>query len=504
MVKQPDSSHRISRRGVRFAALVLVGIPVGLAGVARGQVFTEFPIPTADSRPAGITAGPDGALWFIESASKKIGRITTAGVVTEYAIPASTYPGGLSAVVNTYPHVIAAGADGNLWFPHSVSLGLYSYFSSEIGRITTTGVITEFSAFPTLRSQPEAIAAGPDGNLWFTQTTPGTCSGCAVMKIGRITTDGVVTEFAVPSGLGQSFGIAAGPDGNVWFTEILQTIVLSAPSSEQRLNAAFYIPSGKIGRISPSGVVTEFPIPNVDNRPYSIAAGPDGNLWFTETVPELSGDISLRIGRITTAGLITEFSVRTGVGYRFGPFEITAGPDGNLWFLDSGNRIGRITTAGVVTEFTLPAADSGAAGITAGPDGNLWFTESNTNKIGRLNLSATACTPSDTNLCLNDARFKVEATWTTGDGATGSGRAVALTADSGYFWFFSPNSPEVMVKAVNACSFNSRQWLFAAGLTNVNVVLKVTDTQTGQVKTYVNPQGTAFAPIQDTSAFACP
>ena len=45
----------------------------------------------------------------------------------------------------------------------------------------------------------------------------------------------------------------------------------------------------------------------------------------------------------------------------------------------------------------------------------------------------------------------------------------------------------------------------AGGLTDVNVVLTVTDTMTGLVRTYVNPQGTAFQPIQDTSAFAtCP
>ena len=112
--------------------------------------------------------------------------------------------------------------------------------------------------------------------------------------------------------------------------------------------------------------------------------------------------------------------------------------------------------------------------------------------------------PSATSICLNNARFKVEATWTTTDGASGSGQAAALTPDAGYFWFFSTNNPEIVVKAPNGCSMNNHQWFFAAGLTDVNVALKVTDTQTGLVKTYSNPQGTAFQPIQDTSAFACP
>ena len=57
---------------------------------------------------------------------------------------------------------------------------------------------------------------------------------------------------------------------------------------------------------------------------------------------------------------------------------------------------------------------------------------------------------------------------------------------------------------MTGCSFNSRYWVFAGGLTNVNVVMTITDTQTGAVRTYTNPQVTAFQPIQDTSAFPCP
>ncbi|MBV8203137.1 MAG: hypothetical protein JOZ15_21185, partial [Acidobacteria bacterium] len=54
------------------------------------------------------------------------------------------------------------------------------------------------------------------------------------------------------------------------------------------------------------------------------------------------------------------------------------------------------------------------------------------------------------------------------------------------------------------CALNQHFWVFAGGLTNVHVVIKVTDTQTGAVKTYTNPQNTAFQPLQDTSALPCP
>ena len=56
--------------------------------ITTAGVVTEYPVPTAGSYPGSITAGPDGALWFTEGAGNKIGRITTAGVITEYPVPA--------------------------------------------------------------------------------------------------------------------------------------------------------------------------------------------------------------------------------------------------------------------------------------------------------------------------------------------------------------------------------------------------------------------------------
>src|SRR6185503_20919902 len=100
--------------------------------------------------------------------------------------------------------------------------------------------------------------------------------------------------------------------------------------------------------------------------------------------------------------------------------------------------------------------------------------------------------------------FSVRATYDTGS-QSGDGKVVELTPDTGYLWFFNADNVEVVVKVLNACGVNNRYWVFAAGLTNVHTVITVTDTQTGAVKTYNNPQGTAFKPIQDTSAFAtCP
>ena len=122
-----------------------------------------------------------------------------------------------------------------------------------------------------------------------------------------------------------------------------------------------------------------------------------------------------------------------------------------------------------------------------------------------FDASAAPCVADTTTLCLNDSRFQVQAQWFAPDGRSGAGQVIPLTEDTGAFWFFSANNVEVVIKVLNACSVNSRYWTFAGGLTNVDVTLTVTDTQTGAVKTYTNAQGTPFPPIQDTSAFAaCP
>jgi hypothetical protein len=115
---------------------------------------------------------------------------------------------------------------------------------------------------------------------------------------------------------------------------------------------------------------------------------------------------------------------------------------------------------------------------------------------------ASGCVPSATAMCLANNRFKVEAHYTTAQ-SEGAAKVVKLTPDTGYLWFFSDSNVEAVVKVLDACALNQKFWVFAGGLTNVQVVVTVTDTQNGTVKTYTNPQGTAFKPIQDTGAFSC-
>jgi virginiamycin B lyase len=156
---------------------------------------------------AGVTSGPDGNIWFTETdhnhSSVRIGRIDLTKLngcdsnpslcITEFVVP-----GGIDVGYTG----IVSGADGAIWFTDN----------GKVGRITTAGVVTSFTAANA--TPGGGITRGPDGALWYAGTN----------KIGRITTSGLVTEIVIPSLANSPYKelrqIAAGPDGNVWFTEI--------------------------------------------------------------------------------------------------------------------------------------------------------------------------------------------------------------------------------------------------------------------------------------------
>lgn len=307
---------------------------------AAHAATAEYPLPSAERFPIGIAAGPDGAVWAAvrsssDAGADRIARVSAAGAVTEYVLPAASDPAG-----------IALGPDGALWFAETGA--------GSIGRIATGGEVTHH-ALPTAGAKPLEIAPGPDGALWFTESA----HVAGGNRVGRIATDGTVTEFCVLCGpesveLGLH-SIAAGADGALWFT--MKT-------------------AGRVGRITPAGVVSQFDLPTPAAEPAGIAAGPDGNVWFTERAGN-------RVGRITPEGTVTEFQIPTPDSQ---PVDIAAGPDGRLWFTEyAGNRVGRIDVNGTISESApLPTAFSAPNRIVAGPGPSLWFTESGAAAVGRI------------------------------------------------------------------------------------------------------------------------
>ena len=321
--------------------------------------------------------------------------LSTAGASAAPAGTITEFSAGLNA--GSQAEAIASGPDGNLWFIDG------SNTIPAIGRITPSGAIAEFSAGLSGEDDPNDIAAGPDGNLWFTDEN-------IAGAIGRITPTGTLTKFHEGLNLGNAPGaIAPGPDGNLWFTDhgttkAIGRITPSGTITEFSAGAGS-IPSDivpgpdgnvwftdigstkAIGRITPSGTISEyFAGLKPEAVPAAIALGPDGNLWFTDV-----GTIKA-IGKITPSGTITEYT--TGLNPESEPVDIAPGPDGNLWFTDRGTTkaIGEITASGTISEYSagLPAGSSPLE-IAPGPDGNLWFTDrGTTNAIGRIVPEALA------------------------------------------------------------------------------------------------------------------
>ncbi|MFZ0032852.1 MAG: hypothetical protein WAK84_13385 [Candidatus Cybelea sp.] len=218
--------------------------------------FTTYPLNNADAE--GIVAGPDHALWFVENyfQGAAVGRITTSGKITYFSA-------GISSGATL--HDITLGPDGALWFTESNG--------DRVGRVTKRGKITEYSAGITPGSEPYAITAGSDGALWFTEIGGG--------RIGRITTSGTVTEYSQGITLTERpAGIAAGPDGALWFTEY-------------ESYGSYQIRASKIGRITTNGKISEYSKLKGKSEPVDIVNGPDGNMWFVETNADKMGRVTL-------------------------------------------------------------------------------------------------------------------------------------------------------------------------------------------------------------------
>jgi virginiamycin B lyase len=227
------------------------------------------------SNPEFITPGPDGNIWFGEGSTGKIASVTPNGVITEYQF--SFF--GVSVGITT-------GSDGNIWFTDQTDHAVWRF---EIA----TGRFTEFRT-PTPNSFPGDITIGSDGNMWFTEQ--------AVDKFGRVTPDGVITEF---TGLTAPGSIAAGPDGNLWIT------------------SAF---NPQVARVTPSVQITLFPTPAT---PTIIRPGNGPYLLFTEFSAN-------KIASITTDGAVTE----SPEFVHSAPEGITAGVTSRVWFLGVGtNRV---------------------------------------------------------------------------------------------------------------------------------------------------------------------
>jgi uncharacterized protein (TIGR03437 family) len=350
------------------ATLFLASLLIFSVIAAAQPTIVEYVLPSASAGASGVTKGPDGNLWVCENTANKIARVSSGGSVVEYSLPQA----------NSGPLAIVSGPDGNLWFTER----------NRIGKITPAGVVSEYPLSSAFAS-PAGIAAGPDGNIWFTEPYAN--------AIGRITTSGSITEYQ-SSGMAYPFNIAPGPDGALWFTETISKVgrittagvITEYPLSPGvNVNSVGFNPGGiaagadgnlwfagdsTIWRVTTDGALTSFLLPTGSAGFQGITAGPDGNLWLTESS-------SSKVARLTTAGVLSEYPIATASSQ---PGPITAGTDGNLWFTESaGNKVAKLvpSTAPVAALLTVSPSSvtfTGSSGGSAPPTQTIAVTASGT------------------------------------------------------------------------------------------------------------------------------
>jgi virginiamycin B lyase len=272
--------------------------------------------------------------------------VNQVGEVKEFALPSNGVVGE-----------IVAASDGNLWFTGPSE--------GEVSRISATGERTGFplgQSGPNFELEVESIAPGSFGSLWAAIRSRRGAKERSIIE--HLEPSGVMARFVMRRNIGVR-DIVVGPDGNLWFTE------------------RFF---GRIGRMTPTGEVSLYPLNSRNRRPAGLAhrripeqitVGPDGNLWFSERFDGTFPGEKNAIGRITTQGLISQFPLPG----RSGTSLIAAGSEGPIWFTFEGSSggprfIGSVTPGGAVSgPWCLPVSCQLAPNsIAAGPEGGLLFS----------------------------------------------------------------------------------------------------------------------------------
>ena len=311
------------------SAATAVAVPAVAPAAPLGDV-QPFPLAHEVAYPV---SGPDGNLWFVDTTSDRLMRMTPAGAVTYITVPDAG--SGLRG--------LTAGSDGNLW---TTAAG-----ANLIIRITPEGQVTEFPLTPIGATGPRGIASGPDGNLWVGMT-----DGSLANWFAKVPTTAAGGEY-YPAGTGYLITNMTSTSSGVYFV--------------QNTGAA-------VGRIESDGTLTTIPGAGVT---YGIAGGPAGQVWTASFSPAVL--------KAWTPGAGSSTSYATDGGAH--PAALATGPDGNVWYVTTpaATRIAaRMSSTGTPQgSYSLGLPASGFVGdMFAGPDGNMWasFTDSGTATVVRI------------------------------------------------------------------------------------------------------------------------
>lgn len=340
------------------------------AAVGSGSVVSQE---APASAPLGIVQGPDGNIWFTNSAA---GQVCVLDKLTHQVVRIPL------ADAHCDPVGIANGPDGNLWFTEQAS--------DKVGVITPAGTVTH--EFPVGKG-PTGLVAGADGDVWFTMQGDD--------LVGRITPEGIYAPFAVTTPAAWPTGITRTQTGVLWFTE---------------MNAA------QVAKITSAGAVTEFqvspPPGGVTPRPQGITSTSDGSntfIWYADTANNLIAKFTAGAqvaaapaapggaGALTQAALPPALTGVTyyplGTGANTGPASLAVDAGGNVWVAEQNSGAVAVITPATApgstpTTYPLPTASGQPGEVVICSDGNLWVTVPGSDSVVQVVASAPASTVS--------------------------------------------------------------------------------------------------------------
>jgi virginiamycin B lyase len=316
--------------------------------------FREFPVPTPNSLPTAIVAGPNNTIWFSQNGAGSVGEVDNllTGHITEHPTTGGQHTGAITYVPG-----------GDIWYTETSDGTPDINNVSTIGRRTPGGQVFDYSL--SLDGVNDVVGLAPDlsgSGIWFSRYFQ--------PNIGRLNITGdtnwSTSYYSIPEHIYGSVNIVAHASGTVWYTE-----------------AHF----GRVGKLVPgSGATTSDVFGGTSFRGLALAIDPSASSGYAWTCAE---GISAGIVRVNVeTGELTQFNTPTPNSR---PYSIVAEPGstGAFWFTErNGNRIGRIMVMpdghAQINEISIPTPNSDPVTLVVGPDGNLWFVERNANRIGRL------------------------------------------------------------------------------------------------------------------------
>jgi streptogramin lyase len=343
-------------------------------------------------RPVGLAVGSDGNVWYDSVDGSLVGRVllhpvtpptrqTSAFTLSgpfdyylrgmQFPLHQVGQPIGVAPYKTDSLEVAMAQSDRLQRVPTSLASGPPDADHEQEEANETQDPVTAAMPWRTIRiakAGPRLIlglGAHTSSSEWITmyddtveRVIPGNASVGDTWTSVYTVTSLAACCLTIPGVIGLSGPgqLAAGPNGNIWFTEFA---------------------SGSLG-LANAGLAVEETPPTKDSGPFGVVATDDNSVWFTETKAD-------QIGVRGSNAKYSEYKLPAGSD----PYGITVGPDGAVWFTMRGtNRVGRVDAAGTITSWSMPTPASQPTSIALGPDNKLYITEYLTGKVARMSLDS--------------------------------------------------------------------------------------------------------------------